>query len=408
MITFIDYQYKGVGGVGQLVVNTTLELNRRGKQSKLYCSSESYEYLRLKECHADFVFIDSDVVPLDALHKYMCSDDVIVLTNINDTTLLEKIKLLNNKIVFYSVHPDTFFCYTHYLNLICNQKAATLKLIKCLEVHDSLYFMDWPNVKAVYDRGGEIEVIKYLPVPVLSYLRTHRNQMPFNGLNITSLGRGNDSEKVYPIIKVLEDLNRDKINAKLTIITDVNTMYQQMIKELVPNNQIQIEYVNNLHGEDLDNYLFNYSTLHIAQGTSALEGAKLGIPTVLVDAAREKIPNNYRYRWLYECEDFCLGGEIKNGVIPYKNGRPLKEMIQSISTDAGYKKESEACRLYLEKNHSIQVFVDKLEEACQNTKMTTQDYCKTRFSKNMYYFLPFIIYAVKIKNFIIRKKENGL
>ena len=404
MVTFIDYQYKGVGGVGQIVINTTLELNKRGKRSKIYCSSESYEYQRLRDCDASFDFIDSELVPLSRLENFISSDDVIVLTNINDTPLLEKIKHKKNKIVFYSVHPDTFFSsYPFYMDYLCNQKQKALELISILYEHHSLHFMDWPNLKAVYDKGDiKFDKISYLPVPVMSYLNKYRNTRPAVPFIITSLGRGNDTEKVYPILKVLEDLNRIGATVKLSIITDINTLYQQMIKEYVPNNQIKIDYINNLQGESLDNYLLQYSSLHIAQGTSALEGAKLGIPTILIDAAREKFPDNYLYRWLYECEDFCLGGEIKNGQLPYNNGRSLSEILETISTDEGYRKESEACRLYLEKNHSIKSFVDRLEEACNKTTMTTSDYCNTRFSKNMYYILPLITCAAKIKNFLIR------
>lgn len=410
MITFIDYQYKGVGGVGQLVVNSTLELNRRGKRSKLYCSSESYEYRRLMECHATFDFIDSDVVTIGRLHKFISSNDVIVLTNIFDTPLLEKIKYLNNRMVFYSVHPDTFFCYPHQMDSVCNQKDAALGLVKCLEEHDSLYFMDWPNVKAIFDKGKiEIGYLHYLPIPVMTYSKGYKVGRYIDGsLNITYLGRGNDIWKIYPIIKVLEDLNSLRIKAKVTILTDDDSQYRKMIGTLVNNNTIKVDYILNLFGEELEQYLLQHSDLHIAMGTSALEGAKLGIPTILIDYSKKKFPDDYAYRWIYECVDFCLGGEIIDGVSPYKVGRPLIEMIKSISGENGYMREAEACRSYLEKNHSIQSFVDRLETACQNTKMTTRNYCKTRFSKNMYYILPVIIFVARIKNFIIKIKNNGL
>ena len=71
MIVFVDYLYKGIGGVGQLVVNTVLELNRLDLKAKVYASSSSYEYQRLKEERANCVLIDSDVVSLKQLNNYI-------------------------------------------------------------------------------------------------------------------------------------------------------------------------------------------------------------------------------------------------------------------------------------------------------------------------------------------------
>lgn len=191
--------------------------------------------------------------------------------------------------------------------------------------------------------------------------------------------------------------------ARLTIITDVNTLFEQMIKKYIPNNRVTVSYINNLHGEDLEDYLYNNSTLHIAMGTSALEGAKLGIPTILIDYSKQKFPDNYKYRWLYECEDYCLAGEVKNGQLPYEKGKSFKEIWQSIATEEGYKNESEKCRQYNDFNHSICSFADRLEEACNKTTMTTQIYCNTKFSNNLYSYLqsPLRIIGTRIKRFIL-------
>ena len=269
MITFIDYQYKGIGGVGQIVVNTTLELNKQGEQSKIYCSTESYEYKSLIEYGAHFEHIDSDKISLEKLANYLQPDDVLLVTNINNSSLFEKIKYLSNKMIFYSVHPDTFFCYIPQLEYLCNQQKAAMQLIYVLSINDSIYFMDWPNVKAVYDRGvPPLKVIEYLPVPVLSYTGRFRSAPIKGKFNITYIGRGNDIWKVYPIIKILEDLNSFSQTVFLTIITDNNTLFQQMIKDLIPNNKVRVDYINGLYGENLEKFLLENSTLHISMGTS--------------------------------------------------------------------------------------------------------------------------------------------
>ena len=404
MIVFLDYIYKGIGGVGQIVVNTTLELNRRGQKTKLYCSSESYQYQRLLECEANFLHINSDVVSISNLNKYLDKDDVLFLTHIDNTPLLEKIKKKNNRLIFYSVIPDTFFCYGIHMNWLCNQKKAALDFINVLYNNKALYFMDGPNIKAVYSRGGNfIKEAQYLPVPVISYTKKIREYAPSKKLHITYLGRGNSEWKVYPLIKVIEDLKKYGITAKLSIITDVNDMFQHMIREFIPNNTIEIEYINNLYGDELEVYLYNNSSLHIAMGTSALEAAKLGIPTILIDFSKTKFPENYYYRWIFECEDYCLAGEIVDGVLPYSMGHTLDCIFDSISKKEDYKIISKKCLNYVNDNHSISNFIDILTSAIENTTMTTLKYCSTRFSKNMLYVKPIMNIASKIKHFKFRR-----
>lgn len=400
MITFIDYHYNGIGGVGQIVVNTTLELNRRNERTKLYCSSESYEYKRLIECKADFEFVDSDIVSFSQLKDYLTEDDQLVLTTVDDTPLLEKIKKLNNKLIFYSVHPDTFFWYGHHMDWICSQKAAAIKLIQSLYENNALYLMDGPNLLSIKRRGWSVDNYNdFLPVPVKSYIEITRDCNPSDIFNITYLGRGNEDWKIFPVIKILKDLNKYSMNIKMTVITDTNSMFVEMINHYIPNNRINVEYINNLYGSSLDDYLYHNSSLHISMGTSALEGAKLGIPTILIDYSKEEFPDNYLYRWLYESKDYSLAGEIRDSVLPYNYGNTLSEMIKSISDSQSYKMVSDNCREYVENNHLISVFVDRLEDAFKKTTMTSKMYCNTRFSKNMYYIKPIVNFASKIKHF---------
>lgn len=401
MIVFIDYLYKGIGGVAQLIVNSALELNRRGDKCKVYCSSSSYEYQRLRDTKADIIFIDSEKISLKKLSTFIDPDDVIILTHIDNSPLLEKIKNKNNRIVFYSVHPDTFFTYWKRMDKLCNQKEETLLFIRTLLSHNALYFMDGPNLAALYNKGLEHQNnISYLPVPVMSYLNIHRNFKPENETCITYLGRGDSEWKVYPVIKVIEDLNSLDAKYKLTIITDRNDLYKKMIGEYVPSNRIRIDYVNGLVGEELERYLLKYSMLHISMGTSALEGAKMGIPTILIDLSKQKFPDYYKYRWLYECVDYTLAGDIIDGKLPFDIGTSLDIKLKEISSAECYKRVSISCREYVYNNHSIDGFIDKLMIACGDSRMTTLLYCKTRFSKNMYYIRPIFMIAKKIKRII--------
>ena len=402
MITFVDYQYKGIGGVAQLVVNITCELNKRGQQTKVYCSRNSYEYKRLLDNNGQFVFIDSEAVTLNQIIDFLAPDDVIVLTNINNTPLLERIKILNNRIIFYSVHPQVFFVYNKKMNWMCRQEEAVLELADVLYSNNALYIMDGPNLKALTEKGWHHGEISWLPVPFVNSLnkRKYNNDISNRPLRLTYIGRGDWDNKIYPAIKVLEDLNQISTICELHVITNEIDSFERLFSKYVSANKIKIVYKLNLYGEELDNYLLKNSDIHIAMGTSALEGAKLGIPTILIDLSEKEFPPYYKYRWLYECEEYCLGGEIIDDVLPYCTGTSLKDKIIEISTIEGWNQIGEKCSIYANDNHSIKIFVDTLLNAAQSTTMTAQMYCNTRFSKNMKYILPVLEKLSKIKKHI--------
>lgn len=379
MITFVDYQYKGIGGVGQLVVNVVQELNRKGYSAKVYASSDSYEYQRLVHEEANCILIDSEKVGLDEFISFLDKEDVIFVTNLSNNILFNKIKKNNNRLLFYVVHPDTFFSYRKIFALFrFNQRS--LELINALHQKKALYIMDRPNLEAIERKGLHLtEPVRYLPVPIRAELENRRDDGHVPSChNITYIGRGNADWKIYPVIKVLQDLNKLKGDYKFTIFTEVDTRFRELIAKYVPNNVVKMEYVINIYGEDLDKYLKEKSWLHISMGTSALEGAKLRIPTILIDYSKSLFPENYVYKWLYEAEGYSLADEL----LPDTkiNGTPLNEMIEELNIQLNYKKIANKCFDYVLENHSLSRFVDKILNFCEVTEMTMQDYCNSSLS----------------------------
>lgn len=401
MIVFVDYLYKEIGGVGQLVVNSVLALNKKDLSAKVYCSKNSYEYKQLKKTGASFIFINSDEVSLKLLPIFLDNTDVILLTHINNTPLLEQVKKLNVRILFYSVHPDTFFVYNRYMKIFA-QKSAALQLVSLLRSKNALVFMDTPNVEGVNRRGGNLclREMDYLPIPIPSCNMVNRIRAKTDNISITYIGRGNAEWKVYPIIRVIKDLQKTTKKISLTIITDKTEMFEAMIKQTVPNNHLNILYKTGLSGESLTAFLTDNSDLHISMGTSALEGARLGIPTVLIDYSYKQFPDNYLYKWMFECKGYCLAEDITN--ITYFEGNTMDHIICSVCDNNMYKDLSLACYNYVQKNHSMETYIEKLVSYCEDTNMTVSDYCKTRFSLNMRWINTTIVGVSKFKHFIFR------
>jgi len=385
MILFVDYQYKQIGGVQQLIVNTVKELNRRGLSAKVYCSHESFEYQSLVREKLEFEFIDSDVVGRECLNNYIVKDDVLYLTSLSTTDLLRELGPLENKLIFYSVHPETFFREFTLVEKIFGIKDCLKKMVNKLRDCRSLLIMDGANLEPITKQGIHFTIADndYVPVPCISSLSLHRDCKCDNTkTTITYLGRGNAEWKVYPIVKLLQDLNSvDSSKYKVTIITDKDSLFEELIANHVPNNEVNVEYIHGLMGDDLERFVFEKSDLHFAMGTSALEGAKMGVPTIRADISKVLIPQTYQYTWLCDTNTFSLGDEIDINV--HKTGHDLSSMLQDIEDCKRYKELSDKCYQYAMGKHSIKYNVDKILYAVQNTQMTVRCYNNTAYSRTI-------------------------
>jgi hypothetical protein len=70
-----------------------------------------------------------------------------------------------------------------------------------------------------------------------------------------------------------------------------------------------------------------------AMGTSALEGARLGVPTALLDFSYGPVPADYRYRWLFDAEDFELGRLIDASRRGESSDLSLARMLDQLAED---------------------------------------------------------------------------
>ena len=97
----------------------------------------------------------------------------------------------------------------------------------------------------------------------------------------------------------------------------------------------------------------------MGMGTSALEGAACGIPTVLVDACHRIFPRSYKFKWLFESHEYSLGRFIDNSITDWY-GHTIEEMIAAISDPINRLELSKKTKKYVIANHSIQSTWDKL------------------------------------------------
>ena len=107
----------------------------------------------------------------------------------------------------------------------------------------------------------------------------------------------------------------------------------------------------------LNQYLSKNVDLLMAMGTAALEGGKLGIPTILLDASYEQIPNGYQFKWLFESDGSNVAQFIHSKNFE-NNGHSLDNIIESININP--KRIGAKCLLYVDKNHSVKAISNQL------------------------------------------------
>ena len=127
----------------------------------------------------------------------------------------------------------------------------------------------------------------------------------------------------------------------------------------------EIHFENEIEANQLDNYLINNCSILFAMGTAALEGAKLGIPTVLLDISYKKISKEYNYRWLYERDGMTLGENINEVSAESLDINSLELKINQYFEE--FEKVSEKTLEYFNTNHNLENTCSKLLKKINNS-----------------------------------------
>lgn len=179
-----------------------------------------------------------------------------------------------------------------------------------------------------------------------------------NEINVAILGRL-ASEKIYPIINVLDNLYSLNGHKKINCHIIGEGAFKFLIDEEKYAKKISIIWCGTMINNELHQYLTSKTDLLFAMGTSVLEGASLGIPTIMLDFTTHPMQNN-RFKWIFESFDFCVAfsfPENKN-----LNKESFEDIIKKIYFENQKEKLSEKCFQYYAKNHSLETVAQKFDE----------------------------------------------
>lgn len=365
------------GGVQSLIIRAVRILNENGEKAKVLTGSDSFIRKELDKIGSDYIFINADTVKPKHLNLYIDRDDVCVFMDFS-SQYIPVLRKINPKVFFYVVMGQTFI--GRGIELAAS-KDKMIRFITFLNQKRSLYFVDYDNYICPCNYYKfDLKPVNYIPVPVDTFSRnlySHTEKCRC----ITYIGRGGEIWKIYPVKKILEDLSAAHFKGEFHIITDRTEYFEEILSQSRIAPDITVKYCRGLTGKALDEYLLAFSDMHVAMGTSALEGAKLGIPTLLVDSSFQEFPVDYTYRWLYYKNSFfSLGRWLeKEGVL---EGFPLTTILSEINDLNKRRLISQECFKYVNQRHSMMFYYNNLKNVENVCQLRIDDLFQIPFFRN--------------------------
>lgn len=288
----------------------------------------------------------------------------------------------SQKIFFWNLHPQNLIPsllplpflralpmnnFTLYKTLSFAYNSLFNKLqkyIRLLNSTDSLCFMDKTNLdftsKYLFI---DIKNKQYLPVPAVEPTIDVKFGQLKDVINVGWVGRLCDFKSyilVYTINKLSEIAPRFE-NKKFVYHIVGDGPYLDYIKKNIKQSaSVSVVFHGSLLHHELDNFISTHFDIMTAMGTSALEGAKLAKPTILLDFTFKKIKKDYLFRNLYETEGFDLAHLISDSDYK-KNNDSLFSILSEIILE--YPFQSQKALQYFNEHHNIEnvqfLFIEK-------------------------------------------------
>lgn len=355
MYIFYNINGRTPGGAENLVFQIVRSLCVDYRENCLIVGDDS-SYL-VKRLHEDEIKFNYAKNFNWSLKDAIKPEDVLILFG-NDDNSTASLKNLNCRIIVWNVLIMPIVSWNRFgfekklFRKSIFGKILTKKMLISLIERNGYVCMDGSTRNATTKFLKVSAHIPILPVPVdITDQYLPKRSGNISKVAISYIGRGDEIWKVKPIKKVILDIAKIKnINFNLYIYTNTSSLYEKELYEVISEN-VRVHYVLNIFGEDLRRSLNSLSDIHFSMGTSALEGALSGLPTVLLDASFDDFPDSYLYRWLSQTSDHSLGDFIVHCTEGFV-GVSLKEIFTQCADKNVYHCRAKECFEYAINNHS--------------------------------------------------------
>ncbi|WCD82149.1 hypothetical protein [Pseudomonas sp. TUM22785] len=187
--------------------------------------------------------------------------------------------------------------------------------LKELLEHNSLVFTDVAGMD--YDlRSVQLSSLASAKLIAPIAVKSHNFIPTLQGckkrLRVGWVGRISADFKIYPLIKLLDDLQELVVFKRLeiesiTIVGDGDAEW--LLRDYLKTyKKISIKWIASILPDSIGQFIFDEMDVLFAMGTSALDGARFSTPTVIVKPfSKVEQRSDISYRWIYESQGYSLG-----------------------------------------------------------------------------------------------------
>lgn len=239
--------------------------------------------------------------------------------------------------------------------------------LKVVRDSQSVFFCDYSHWMGQNTKDIVFEK-SYVPISLPEKkVRAKKELVNSSEINIAVLGRL-CTDKIYSVTNLLDNLSRIRTPLKKRVLVVGEGPDKDIIKtEKYPD--IEIEFRGTVTGSDLDNLLANEVDALFAMGTSILEGAALGLPSIVIPHNMKPMSCN-SFVYLQDSRDYCLGW-LDTQIDELKlEDHPLSKIIDDIYSDGLKEKLGNSSYQYYLENHTIGAAVKPLKKSLETTRLS--------------------------------------
>lgn len=275
----------------------------------------------------------------------------------------------NTKLLFWGLHPknfdpsilnglhrnSAFAMVANVINFLAVSRREKLaNFVRYLIARNALLFQDKESIRSIKSMlSVDLPDVSFTPVPMPG-VSSRKSELSQGMLTFAWIGRICDFKYtiLIHVIKRLEAVSHSLGPIELLIIGDGE--YFEKVKiianELV-SSVYKITFLGSMAESRIPSFLVDRVDFLFAMGTSAIEGARVGVPVFLTDYSYCAVDGTYRFKFFHESSDFCLGEEISSK--HFETTSSLEAAIECAISD--YAAESKKSYQYWENNFSLDI-----------------------------------------------------
>jgi hypothetical protein len=284
------------------------------------------------------------------------------LSNFADLKYLIKGDFTKIRILLWSIHPTNIdYVFASNGRKWFKNVLPVKNFLKSLSDLGNIVYMDEANFLAAKKVIGLKNHPEFLQVPL--EIKNYKSEVKeyYDKVNIAWLGRIS-YDKIFSIIKVVDEIKALKNNSQIVLHIIGTGEKLDQLEIYLKKSGIKYLLVGTLVDDDLSFYMNKYIQIGVAMGTSCMEFATRKIPVFIIDYCVERFPNNIKYNWLFETQNYTLGSDID--AVTHRN-HTFNELLNQYETDESL---GQKCYNYVIENHNIDHVALKLIDYCRGLK----------------------------------------